>query len=128
VRAKDLVPRLAACLDEVTDIQLALGGTPAGEHGDGRLRAPYLSRTFGEPFAELCRRVKNAWDPSGILNPGVVVSGPGARSLDLPLKVGVAAPSIPSVVATELRRIEREAAWSTYLLELPSAGPITHHP
>jgi len=116
VRAADLVPRLAACLDEVTEAQLALGGTPSGEHGDGRLRAPYLEQTFGRTYADLCRKVKEAWDPAGILNPGVVVAAPGARPLDLPLKVGLAAPPIAAAVAEELRRIERDAAWGMYLL------------
>jgi len=116
VRAPDLVPRLAACLDEVTTAQIALGGTPSGEHGDGRLRAPYLEQTFGRTYADLCRKVKEAWDPAGILNPGVVVAAPGARPLDLPLKVGLAAPSIPAGIAEELRRIERDAGWATYLL------------
>jgi FAD/FMN-containing dehydrogenase len=118
VSAPDLVPRLAACLDEITAAQIALGGTPLGEHGDGRLRAPYLAQTFGEDFAALCRKVKEAWDPAGILNPGVVVAAPGAHPLDLPLKVGLAAPRIPAEVAERLRSIERDAAWSTYLLDL----------
>ena len=118
VRAPDLVRRLTACLDEVTAAQIALGGTPAGEHGDGRLRAPYLEQVFGATYAGLCRKVKEAWDPAGILNPGVVVAAPGARPLDLPLKVGPAAPPIPAVVAEHLRRIERDAAWSTFLLGL----------
>jgi FAD/FMN-containing dehydrogenase len=118
VGAPDLVQRLAACLDEVTAGQIALGGTPSGEHGDGRLRAPYLARTFGETYAALCRKVKEAWDPAGILNPGVVVAAPGARPLDLPLKVGLAAPSIPPAVVEQLRTIERDAGWSTYLLGL----------
>jgi len=118
VRAPDLVPRLAACLDEVTAAQIALGGTPSGEHGDGRLRAPYLEQVFGAMYAGLCRKVKEAWDPAGILNPGVVVAPPGARPLDLPLKVGPSAPPIPAVVAEHLRRIERDAAWSTFLLGL----------
>jgi len=116
VRAPDLVPRLAACLDEITSAQISLGGTPSGEHGDGRLRAPYLEQTFGRAYADLCRKVKEAWDPAGILNPGVVVAAPGARPLDLPLKVGMAAPPIPAAVAEELRRIERDAGWATYLL------------
>jgi len=118
VRAPDLVQRLATCLDEVTAAQIALGGTPSGEHGDGRLRAPYLEQTFGATYAALCRKVKDAWDPAGILNPGVVVPVPGARPLDLPLKVGLSAPPIPAAVAEHLRRIERDAAWSTFLLGL----------
>ena len=118
VRASDLTLRLAACLDEVTAAQVALGGTPAGEHGDGRLRAPYLASVFGEVFAELCRKVKSAWDPAGIMNPGVVVAQPGGRALDMPLKVGPAAPPIPAAAAEHLRRIEREAGWGTFLLDL----------
>lgn len=118
VRAPDLVQRLTACLDDVTAAQIALGGTPSGEHGDGRLRSPYLEDTFGAPFAALCRRVKEAWDPAGILNPGVVVALAGARPLDLPLKVGLAAPRITPAVAERLRTIEREAAWSTFKLGL----------
>ncbi len=118
VGASDLVPRLAACLDEITAAQIALGGTPSGEHGDGRLRAPYLAQTFGEDYAALCGKVKTAWDPRGILNPGVVVPTPGARPLDQPLKVGLAAPPIPPRVAERLRAIERDAAWSTFLLDI----------
>ncbi len=118
VGAPDLVPRLSACLDEVTAAQLALGGTPTGEHGDGRLRAPYLARVFGDDYAALCSKVKAAWDPVGILNPGVVVPAPDARPLDMPLKVGLSAPRIPPQVAERLRAIERDAAWSTYLLGL----------
>lgn len=116
VRARDLVQRLAACLDEVTAAQIGLGGTPSGEHGDGRLRAPYLEQVFGRAYADLCGKVKHTWDPTGILNPGVVVAAPGARPLDLPLKVGLAAPPIPAAVAEELKRIERDAAWSTFML------------
>lgn len=118
VSAPDLVARLAACLEEVTAAQIALGGTPSGEHGDGRLRAPFLAQAFGVTFADLCRRVKEAWDPTGILNPGVVVPSPGACPLDFPLKVGLTAPSIPADAADLLRRIERDAAWSTFMLGL----------
>ncbi len=42
VTAPDFAERLASCLDAVTGAQLSLGGTPSGEHGDGRLRAPFL--------------------------------------------------------------------------------------
>ena len=34
---------VASLLEEVTDVVAALGGTPSGEHGDGRLRAPLRS-------------------------------------------------------------------------------------
>ncbi len=123
VAAPDLAPRLSSCLEAVTGAQLSLGGTPAGEHGDGRLRAPFLASTFGEPFAELCRRTKQAWDPAGILNPGVKLAAPGAGLDAAALKVGVHAPALPGDVATLLREVERTAGWGLFKLSLAPAPP-----
>jgi FAD/FMN-containing dehydrogenase len=69
-------------IDEVTDGVAALGGTMAGEHGDGRLRAPLLERIWGAEMVACFRAVKNAFDPAGILNPGVILPLPGQRPLD----------------------------------------------
>ena len=60
----------------------ALGGTMAGEHGDGRLRAPLLETVWGPELVSLFRAVKDAFDPRGILNPGVILPLPGQRPLD----------------------------------------------
>ena len=40
-----------------------LGGTPSGEHGDGRLRAGLLRRIYGDEIVDLFARVKKAFDP-----------------------------------------------------------------
>ena len=87
----DLAARLARLLAEVSGLLADLGGTLAGEHGDGRLRAPYLERLYGAPYVELCRHVKRAFDPAGILNPGVV--GGRAPLAGAALKVGRDAPA-----------------------------------
>ncbi len=50
------------------------GGSICGEHGDGRVRAEFVRRMFGEELYELFVRVKRSLDPSGILNPGVKIS------------------------------------------------------
>lgn len=60
----------------------ALGGTMTGEHGDGRLRAPLLETIWGPELVACFRGVKDAFDPLGILNPGVVLPLPGQRPLD----------------------------------------------
>ncbi|HET7234204.1 MAG TPA: FAD-binding oxidoreductase [Longimicrobium sp.] len=60
----------------------ALGGTMAGEHGDGRLRAPLIETIFGEEIVGCFRAVKAAFDPAGILNPGVILPLPGQRPLE----------------------------------------------
>ncbi|HEX6912290.1 MAG TPA: FAD-binding oxidoreductase [Longimicrobium sp.] len=59
-----------------------LGGTMAGEHGDGRLRAPLLETIWGPELVACFRAVKDAFDPRGILNPGVILPLPGQRPLD----------------------------------------------
>jgi FAD/FMN-containing dehydrogenase len=58
-------------MDEFYDLVISLGGSTSGEHGDGRLRAPYLEKLYGSELYELFGRVKKIFDPHGILNPGV---------------------------------------------------------
>jgi len=118
VSAPDFAARLSSCLDAVTGAQLSLGGTPSGEHGDGRLRARFLTSTFGEAYAELCARTKRAWDPAGILNPGVKLAAPDAAFDAAMLKVGARAPALPAEVAAALREIERSAGWGLFKLDL----------
>jgi len=51
---------------------IKLGGSLTGEHGVGITAAPYLKLQLGENEIELLKRVKNAFDPKGILNPGKI--------------------------------------------------------
>jgi FAD/FMN-containing dehydrogenase len=124
--AADLAPRLERCLREASALQLALGGTVSGEHGDGRLRAPFLERLFGATYMDACRRVKNAWDPRGLLNPGVKIgdrrpeTGDRIITADM-LKVGAGAPTLPSGISDLLRDIERDARWDEDRLSLLEA-------
>ena len=67
---------------EIAEGVAALGGTMAGEHGDGRLRAPLIETIWGAGMVALFRAVKDAFDPRGILNPGVILPLPGQRPLD----------------------------------------------
>ena len=53
---------------------LAMDGTCTGEHGVGMHKISMLNEEFGEPAVDLMRRLKAAWDPLNILNPGKVVT------------------------------------------------------
>jgi glycolate oxidase len=55
---------------EIMDLAVALGGTITGEHGVGRLKRPWLAGYLGPDVMDLNRRIKQALDPLGILNPG----------------------------------------------------------
>ena len=50
------------------------GGSICGEHGDGRVRAEYVKTMFGPELYDLFVRVKQSFDPSGVLNPGIKIS------------------------------------------------------
>jgi glycolate oxidase len=51
---------------------LALGGTLTGEHGVGVLKRRWIAEELGDDVMALSRRVKDAFDPLGLLNPGKV--------------------------------------------------------
>jgi len=50
------------------------GGSICGEHGDGRVRAEYVKTMFGPELYDLFVRVKQSFDPSGVLNPSIKIS------------------------------------------------------
>jgi FAD/FMN-containing dehydrogenase len=106
-----------ALFDEVTDLVVRLGGTPAGEHGDGRLRAGIVGRVYGPGVAALFAAVKAAYDPHGVFNPGVILPAADWSPL-ADLKVGAAAAAIPADIAARLRDVERTGGWGTPKTEL----------
>ena len=58
--------------DRVVRRAIELGGTSTGEHGIGLGKRGYLELEHGEVGVEMMRRVKRAFDPKDVLNPGKV--------------------------------------------------------
>lgn len=48
-------------------------GSMSGEHGDGIVRAEFIPLMIGEANYQLLKRIKNAFDPNNIFNPGKIV-------------------------------------------------------
>ncbi|MBV0917401.1 FAD-binding oxidoreductase [Mycobacteroides chelonae] len=65
--------RAHAAFGEIMNLAISLGGTITGEHGVGRLKKPWLGDQVGPEVLEVNRRIKQALDPAGILNPGTLV-------------------------------------------------------
>lgn len=65
--------RLQRALDESITAALDMGGTITGEHGVGQYKLRWLGQEQPEPLRELQRRIKQLFDPAGILNPGKAI-------------------------------------------------------
>ena len=60
----------AQCLDAVFSLVLHLHGTLSGEHGVGLEKRDFVEREIDAVTLGLMRRIKQEFDPLGILNPG----------------------------------------------------------
>ena len=58
------------CLNEVFKLVLKLGGTLSGEHGVGIAKRDYVSQEIDQTTLVLMQKIKQQFDPNGILNPG----------------------------------------------------------
>ena len=62
-----------ATMTRLFEAGMALGGVISGEHGLGRTKRKYWLELEDPVKVELMRRIRTAFDPNGILNPGVVL-------------------------------------------------------
>lgn len=85
-RNSEEIHRVEKAFDEIFDAAIRLGGTITGEHGVGMVKAPYLEWKVGPAGIHVMKRLKEAFDPDNILNPGklfaetrrrIVVEEPG---------------------------------------------------
>lgn len=63
--------KLFKLVEDYYALVMRLEGSTTGEHGDGRLRAPFLKQLYGQEVYDLFTQVKQIFDPYGTLNPGV---------------------------------------------------------
>ncbi len=69
----DEMARVHMAVDEIFATALKFGGTLSGEHGIGIAKMKYLRGEIGEAGLGLMRSIKNALDPTNIMNPGKLV-------------------------------------------------------
>ncbi|WP_425412243.1 FAD-binding oxidoreductase [Melghirimyces thermohalophilus] len=70
-------------VSEIFNAAIELGGTLSGEHGIGTMKSPFMEEELGSITLDMMRRIKTAWDPNHILNPGKIFPEPDQNSLVL---------------------------------------------
>jgi len=69
---KETLSKAEAAIEALFRQTIAMGGTLSGEHGVGVTKAAYLDMELGRAEIALMKRIKVAFDPNGVLNPGKI--------------------------------------------------------
>ncbi|MFN9679810.1 MAG: FAD-binding and (Fe-S)-binding domain-containing protein [Betaproteobacteria bacterium] len=118
------VQRYAAFMDDVVGLVVGrYDGALKAEHGTGRNMAPFVGREWGDEGLALMREIKRLLDPTGLLNPGVILNDdpqahlahlkpmPAAHPLtDRCIECGFCEPHCPSAALTFTPR-QRITSW-----------------
>ncbi len=69
------VERYRRFMDDIADLVVkGYDGSLKAEHGTGRNMAPFVEQEWGDVAYRMMLRIKQAFDPKGILNPGVIIN------------------------------------------------------
>ncbi len=69
------IDNFQAFMDDIADMVInKYDGSMKAEHGTGRAVAPFVEKEWGKEATELMHKIKELFDPQGILNPGVILN------------------------------------------------------
>jgi len=85
LRQKNDIEKFKTISAKVLQLVKKYGGSWSGEHGDGLVRSPRIPDFYGKEIYDLFVRIKNVFDPKGIMNPGKIVH---AQPMDKNLRYG----------------------------------------
>jgi glycolate oxidase len=77
-REPGVMDRVHAAGEEIVRASIAAGGVLSGEHGIGIEKRDFMPLMFSEDDLAAQMALRNAFDPSGLANPGKVIPSPAA--------------------------------------------------
>ncbi len=80
-QSPDDVAKMQRISDKLFEKVIEYRGVISGEHAVGLSRSSYMRQQLGELYP-LCRRIKELFDPRGILNPGKLITDAAQRITD----------------------------------------------
>ena len=89
--------------DQVADLVAQFKGSLSGEHGDGRVRGPYVKKMLGEEVYKLLGQIKQTFDPNLIFNPNKILT---EQPIDQNLRTDAIPPDIT---------LQTQFDWQKYL-------------
>lgn len=85
LRQKVDIEKFKSISEKVLHLVKKYGGSWSGEHGDGLVRSPKIPAFYGAEIYGYFVRIKNVFDPKGLMNPGKIVD---AQPMDEQLRYG----------------------------------------
>ncbi len=68
------VKKMRELANDVFSLVWSLGGSISGEHADGLVRTAFIKRQYGDEYYEILCKIKNIFDPNGLINPGKIIN------------------------------------------------------
>ena len=95
-RDSEEMGRVLAAGEEILRVCVEAGGVLSGEHGIGNEKREFMKLLFGEDDLDAMHRLRRAFDPDGVCNPGKVLPTPRACAESNPA-TRMGSPQVPLV-------------------------------
>jgi len=125
----DELERAKAAGLEILTACVEAGGSITGEHGVGLDKSDYLPLIFSEDDMDTMLRVRAAFDPTGLCNPGKIIPTPRtcsegrASAIKFETVALGARPSLPASVREHANLVRAEALMQARMPALPGISP-----
>ena len=90
MRDREVLHQVESAGEEMLRAVVELGGTLSGEHGIGLEKSAFMPWIYSQDDLDAMHRLKDVFDPEGILNPGKIFPDPSRKAVHLAGRTGLA--------------------------------------